>query len=180
MTRHDFYCRQIMGSVNFLCGNDFIDTMHGYLNYQIEHHLWPDMTMLQYRKAQPLVKALAAKYGVSYVKESALLRTLKTVRIMAGLMQHTPPCTIHSACSSPPLLLLLHHSSCTRMQRPSSVKQTASTSAMTQNLLPTGTTPAITALLAGPSVALNQPAASGPALLLSALLAVSSVVLFLL
>ena len=85
MTRHDFYCRQIMGSVNFPCGNDLIDTMHGYLNDQIEHHLWPDMTMLQYRKAQPLVKALAAKYGVSYVQESALLRTLKTVRIMAGV-----------------------------------------------------------------------------------------------
>ena len=85
MTRHDFYCRQIMGSVNFTCGNDFIDTMHGYLNYQIEHHLWPDMTMLQYRKAQPIVKSLAAKYGVSYVQESAFLRTLKTVRIMAGV-----------------------------------------------------------------------------------------------
>jgi fatty acid desaturase len=85
MTRHDFYCRQIMGSVNFPCGNDFIDTMHGYLNYQIEHHLWPDMTMLQYRKAQPAVKSLAVKYGVSYVQESALLRTLKTVRIMAGV-----------------------------------------------------------------------------------------------
>ena len=43
------------------------------------------MTMLQYRKAQPIVKSLAAKYGVSYVQESAFLRTLKTVRIMAGV-----------------------------------------------------------------------------------------------
>jgi hypothetical protein len=30
------------------------------------------------------VKSLAAKYGVSYVQESALLRTLKTVRNIAG------------------------------------------------------------------------------------------------
>ena len=52
--------------------------MHGYLNCKIERHLWPGMTMLQYRKVQPLVKSLAAEYGVSYVQ--AVLRTLKTMR----------------------------------------------------------------------------------------------------
>lgn len=58
--------------------------MHGYLNYQIEHHLWPDMTMLQYKRAQPLVKAVAEKYGLPYVQESVWRRLGKTIKIMTG------------------------------------------------------------------------------------------------
>jgi fatty acid desaturase len=82
--RHDFYCRQIMGSVNFHCGGDLNDTMHGWLNYQIEHHVWPDMTMLQYQRMQPLVKAAALKHRVPYVQQSVWTRIVKTVNIMVG------------------------------------------------------------------------------------------------
>jgi fatty acid desaturase len=48
-------------SVNYKTGSDLNDFMHGYLNYQIEHHIWPDLTMLSYKKAQPLVKKVRAK-----------------------------------------------------------------------------------------------------------------------
>jgi fatty acid desaturase len=82
--RDEFYLRQILGSVNFACGDDLTDFMHGWLNYQIEHHLWPDMTMLQYQKAQPRVKALCKKYGVPYKQESVFTRVRKTVEIMVG------------------------------------------------------------------------------------------------
>jgi fatty acid desaturase len=83
-SKGDFYRRQISGSVNFRTGSDFNDFMHGFLNYQIEHHLWPDMTMLQYKKAQPLVKAIAMKYGIPYVQQSVWKRLRKTVSIMVG------------------------------------------------------------------------------------------------
>ena len=83
-SKRDFYVRQISGSVNFKTGSDFNDFLHGYLNYQIEHHLWPDMTMLQYKKAQPLVKAVAEKYGLPYVQESVWRRLGKTINIMTG------------------------------------------------------------------------------------------------
>lgn len=82
--KKDFYVRQISGSVNYPTGSDFNDFMHGFLNYQIEHHLWPDMTMLQYKKAHPLVKAVALKYGIPYVQESVWKRLRKTVAIMTG------------------------------------------------------------------------------------------------
>ena len=39
-TQGEYYLRQIMGSVNYNTGSDFIDFMHGFLNYQIEHHLF--------------------------------------------------------------------------------------------------------------------------------------------
>lgn len=82
--KNDFYVRQISGSVNYPAGSDLNDFMHGFLNYQIEHHLWPDMTMLQYKKAHPLVKAVALKYGIPYVQDSVWKRLGKTVSIMVG------------------------------------------------------------------------------------------------
>merc|ERR1711966_629282 len=44
-----FYLRQILSSTNFRTGSDLNDFLHGYLNYQIEHHLWPNLSMLSYQ-----------------------------------------------------------------------------------------------------------------------------------
>ena len=38
-------------------GGDVNDFLHGWLNYQIEHHLFPDLPPLRYRQLQPKVKA---------------------------------------------------------------------------------------------------------------------------
>jgi len=64
-----FYLRQITGSVNYTNGTEIIDYLHGYLNYQIEHHLFPDMTVKSYRTMAPIVKEIYAKYGVIYTLE---------------------------------------------------------------------------------------------------------------
>ena len=61
--------------------NDF---MHGWLNYQVEHHLWPSLSALSYQKAQPQVADICAKYGVPYVQENVFVRLKKTVDIMVG------------------------------------------------------------------------------------------------
>ncbi|KAL7508949.1 hypothetical protein ACHAXN_008827 [Cyclotella atomus] len=79
-----FYLRQVLASVDFWTGSDLNDFMHGYLNYQIEHHLWPSLSMLSYKRSQPLVKALCQKHGVPYVQENVFLRLKKTVDIMTG------------------------------------------------------------------------------------------------
>jgi fatty acid desaturase len=63
-----FYLRQVLSSANFSCGDDLTDFMHGWLNYQVEHHLWPQLSALSYQKAQPEVAAICAKYGVPYVQ----------------------------------------------------------------------------------------------------------------
>lgn len=90
--RGEFYLRQIVGSVNFTTGGDAIDFAHGWLNYQIEHHLWPDMTLLQYRRAQPEVRAICAKHGVPYVQQSVWRRLRRLVAVMVGAatMPHWP------------------------------------------------------------------------------------------
>ncbi|MDD5228402.1 MAG: fatty acid desaturase [Methylococcales bacterium] len=80
----EFYLRQIVGSVNYPTGTNTLDFLHGWLNYQIEHHLWPDMTASQYQKAQPRVKAVCEKHNIPYIQESVFTRLRKTLDVMVG------------------------------------------------------------------------------------------------
>ena len=90
-----FYLRQVISSVNFgtgcpftgaICGPlaDANDFLHGWLNFQIEHHLWPSASMLTYQRAAPLVRAICEKHGVPYVQQSFAWRVYKTMQIMVG------------------------------------------------------------------------------------------------
>jgi len=79
-----FYLRQVLASVDFRTGSDLNDFLHGYLNYQIEHHLWPSLSMLSYQRSQPAVRALCERHGVPYVQENVFVRLRKTVDIMTG------------------------------------------------------------------------------------------------
>jgi len=80
----EFQIRQILGSVNYTSGSDWSDFLHGWLNYQIEHHLWPDIPMLKYREFQPAVKALCQKYEIPYIQQSVFSRLLQLFEIMIG------------------------------------------------------------------------------------------------
>ncbi len=82
--RGEFYLRQILGSVNYPTGSDFNDFFYGWLNYQIEHHLWPDMPLSQYQYAQPKVVEVCKKHGIPYRQDSVFKRLLKAVDIMVG------------------------------------------------------------------------------------------------
>ena len=83
-SRTEWQLRQILGSVNYRTGSDANDFLHGWLNYQIEHHVWPDLSMLQYQRIQPLLRALCAEHGVPYTQESVWIRLRKTLDIMTG------------------------------------------------------------------------------------------------
>ena len=87
--RADWFVRQVRGSVNFRTGGDLNDFLHGFLNYQIEHHLFPDLPPRQYQLLQPKVKALCERYGVPYRQESVFrrLRQLMNISTGAGSMQ---------------------------------------------------------------------------------------------
>ena len=82
--RGEFYLRQILGSVNYPTGSDTNDFFYGWLNYQVEHHLWPDLPLLQYQKLQPQVVEVCKKYGIPYCQDSVFKRLLKAVDIMVG------------------------------------------------------------------------------------------------
>ncbi len=83
-TQGEYYLRQIMGSVNYNTGSDFIDFMHGFLNYQIEHHLFPNMPLSFYQEMQPLVKEVCKKHNIEYRQESVFKRMRMTLELMVG------------------------------------------------------------------------------------------------
>lgn len=86
-----FYVRQIVGSANFETDRtDVPDFLHGFLNYQIEHHVWPDLSTLQYQRAAPRLREICHRYGVPYVQESVWTRLAKTVDIMVGKTSMRP------------------------------------------------------------------------------------------
>ena len=80
----EFYLRQIMGSVNYNTGTDLIDFSQGFLNYQIEHHLFPNIPHSYYQKMQPLVKEVCKKHNLEYRQDSVWRRISMTVDLMVG------------------------------------------------------------------------------------------------
>ena len=83
-TQGEYYLRQIMGSVNYNTGTDLVDFSHGFLNYQIEHHLFPNMPHSYYQQMQPIVKGICKKHNLEYRQESVFKRLLMTVDLMVG------------------------------------------------------------------------------------------------
>ncbi len=82
--RGAFYWRQVVGSTNYPTGGDLNDFLHGWLNYQIEHHLFPELPMSAYARIQPEVQAICAAHGVPYVQESVAARLRKTLAVALG------------------------------------------------------------------------------------------------
>jgi fatty acid desaturase len=81
----EFLLRAVIGSVNYRTGGNVNDALHGWLNYQIEHHMWPGMSMLAYQRVAPKVKAVCEKHGVPYVQHNVFYRLWKTMEIGVGL-----------------------------------------------------------------------------------------------
>jgi len=80
----EFYYRQIMGSVNYKTGSDLNDFLHGWLNYQIEHHLFPASPLSQYQKLQPKIKKLCEENNIPYREDNVFKRAKMTLDLMVG------------------------------------------------------------------------------------------------
>lgn len=80
----EYYLRQVLGSTNYPNGNEGIDFLHMYLNYQIEHHLFPSLPMRQYKLIQPKIKETCKKYHIPYVQENVWRRFIKMINIATG------------------------------------------------------------------------------------------------
>lgn len=83
-SRGEFYVRQVVGSVNYRTGGDLCDYAHLWLNYQIEHHLFPDVPMLACRRVQPKVREVCARFGVPYLQQPVTVRFAKMSRVFVG------------------------------------------------------------------------------------------------
>ncbi|WP_396122960.1 fatty acid desaturase family protein [Actinokineospora sp. UTMC 2448] len=66
-TKLDFFRKQVMTSRN-VSGGRWVDWLLGGLNYQIEHHLFPNMPRPNLRRAQVLVSEFCTRHGVHYAQ----------------------------------------------------------------------------------------------------------------
>ncbi|GGM48559.1 fatty acid desaturase [Longimycelium tulufanense] len=71
--RLDFLRKQVLTSRDVV-GGRWVDFLLGGLNYQIEHHLFPNMPRPNLRRAQPLVRRFCQRHGISYT-QCGLLRS---------------------------------------------------------------------------------------------------------
>ncbi len=83
-SRGEFYLRQIIGTVNYKTGANHIDFFHGWLNYQVEHHLFPALPLNHYQEMQPIVKQVCEKHNLPYRQENVFKRLRMTLDLMVG------------------------------------------------------------------------------------------------
>ncbi|WP_438020552.1 fatty acid desaturase [Sorangium sp. So ce315] len=83
-SREEYYVRQIVGSVNYESPGAAADFLHGYMGYQIEHHLWPDLPLRQYREVARAVESLCREVGLPYRRDSVRRRIAEMIRAVVG------------------------------------------------------------------------------------------------
>ena len=66
-SRVDFLRRQVLTSRN-IRGGTFMDTFMGGLNYQVEHHLFPNMARPHLKKAQEISKEYCLSHDIKYTE----------------------------------------------------------------------------------------------------------------
>ncbi len=85
----DFLRRQVLTSRN-IRGGRFMDTFMGGLNYQIEHHLFPNMPRPHLARAAQIAREYCARHTIAYTQTSILesygivIRYLNRVGLAAG------------------------------------------------------------------------------------------------
>jgi fatty acid desaturase len=84
LERREALLRQVVGTANYRCGGELNDFLHLWLNYHIEHHLWPNLPMTAYRRVQPRVRRICEDFGVPYVQQGVWQRLRKSLDVCVG------------------------------------------------------------------------------------------------
>ena len=58
---------QMYTTANFACGNKFVNYICGGLNFQVEHHLFPNICHVHYDKLAPIVEQTAKEFNLPYI-----------------------------------------------------------------------------------------------------------------
>lgn len=70
---------QVRNSGNFCNDNNWICTLFGGINYQIEHHLFPTVCHIHFPKIKPIVKKTCDEFKVPYVHHDSLFNAVYSV-----------------------------------------------------------------------------------------------------
>jgi linoleoyl-CoA desaturase len=67
---------QMLTTTNFANKNRMLSWYVGGLNYQVEHHLFPNICHIHYRKLSPIVQRTAEEFGLPYKSEPTFIGAL--------------------------------------------------------------------------------------------------------
>jgi fatty acid desaturase len=67
--RPDFYRHQLLGTVNYTPGPVIRDFLQAWINFQIEHHIFPNLPPSKYAACAAEVRDIADRHGVPYRSE---------------------------------------------------------------------------------------------------------------
>jgi linoleoyl-CoA desaturase len=62
----EWHIHQLNTTSDFARNNHFLNWYVGGLNFQIEHHLFPNICHIHYTKIAPIVERTAKEFGVTY------------------------------------------------------------------------------------------------------------------
>ncbi|MEM1324233.1 MAG: acyl-CoA desaturase [Bacteroidota bacterium] len=77
---------QMFTTANFGCSNNFLNYICGGLNFQIEHHLFPNICHVHYKALAPIVKQTAQEYNLPYIEHPTYFGALNShIRVLKRL-----------------------------------------------------------------------------------------------
>jgi len=76
MLENSWAIHQLHTTTNFAHSNKLLSWYVGGLNYQVEHHLFPNVCHVHYRKISSIVQETANEYGLPYKSEPTFLGAL--------------------------------------------------------------------------------------------------------
>jgi len=86
LMKNDWYRHQFATTTNFSPKSNLLNWFIGGLNYQVEHHVLPDVCHIHYKKLSKIVANTAREYGLPYhVKKSFVLAISDHVKMLRKL-----------------------------------------------------------------------------------------------
>ena len=88
---HDWAVHQLMTTSDFGRDNILLNWYVGGLNFQIEHHLFPQISHVHYYKISRIVEKTAKEFGLAYNVKPSLWSALKSHVKTLKMLGNTPP-----------------------------------------------------------------------------------------
>lgn len=82
---------QLETTANFGTGNRFLNWYAGGLNFQVEHHLFPNICHIHYKAISKIVKETAQEYGVAYNEKPSLAAAVASHYRLLRKLGHGEP-----------------------------------------------------------------------------------------
>lgn len=88
---HDWAVHELLTTSNFARNNRLLNLYVGGLNFQIEHHLFPNISHVHYRQISPIVEATAKEFNLEYNLKPSFRKALRSHVVRLKELGIQPP-----------------------------------------------------------------------------------------